>query len=110
MGVTTGVRNAVYQRDGFQCVHCGTMKDLVLRQRSRTGNGSAENLVTTCVVCNDRASYDPPFSDLAMNHGWKLRTWEEPANREVYYVAENKWFTLTERGTRILAGETADEH
>lgn len=108
MSVTTGTRNAVYQRDGFACIHCGSMKGLVLRQRSHTGNGSAENLVTFCADCTVKAHTDQHFSDLAMNYGWKLRTWEQPENREVYYTADGEWFYLTSRGTRIRAGETAD--
>ena len=108
MNVTTGTRNTVFQRDSFQCIHCGMMMGLVLRQRSHTGNGSAENLVTFCVVDDDRITNDQSFSDLAMNYGWKLRSWEQPENRAVYYQADGEWFTLTERGTRIRAGETAD--
>lgn len=108
MTVTTSTRNTVFQRDNFQCIHCGSMKNLDLRQRTRIGNGSPENLVTFCADCTVRAHTDQHFSDLAMNHGWKLRTWEQPENREVYYPADNEWFYLTERGTRIRAGETAD--
>lgn len=108
MNVTTGTRNTVFQRDSFQCIHCGSMKGLVLRQRSHTGNGSPENLVTLCIEHDVRITADQNFSDLAMNYGWKLRTWEHPDNRAVYYQADNEWFYLTERGTRIRAGETAD--
>lgn len=108
MNVTTGTRNMVYQRDSFQCIHCGSMKFLVLRQRSHTGNGSAENLVTLCSEDSLRINTDQHFADLAMNHGWKLRTWEQPENRAVYYKADSEWFYLTERGTRIRATETAD--
>ena len=108
MNVTTGTRNTVFQRDSFQCIHCGSMRDLMLRQRSHTGNGSAENLVTLCVVDDDRIANDQHFSDLAMNHGWKLRSWEQPEDRAVYYQTDGEWFYLTERGTRIRAGETAD--
>ena len=108
MNVKTSTRNAVFQRDNFACIHCGSMKGLVLRQRSHTGNGGAENLVTMCEVDSERIDFTQHFSDLAMNHGWKLRTWEEPLNREVYYQADGEWFNLTDRGTRIRAGETAD--
>lgn len=108
MNVTTGTRNMVFQRDGLQCVHCGSMKGLVLRQRSHTGNGSAGNLLTFCGFDNDRITNDQSFSDLAVNYGWKLRPWEHSDNRAVYYQADNEWFNLTERGTRIRAGETAD--
>lgn len=108
MNVTTGTRNMVYQRDSFQCVHCGTMRDLTLRQRSHTGNGSAENLITLCAFDSDRIDAVHYVSDLALNHGFKLRSWEQPENRAVYYQADGEWFYLTERGTRIRAGETAD--
>lgn len=107
MSIKTSTRNLVFQRDGFACIHCGSMRDLVLRQRSHTGNWSADNLLTFCKV-TERLIVSDAVSDLAMNYGWKLRTWEEPENRAVYYPADNEWFTLTERGTRIRAGETAD--
>lgn len=108
MNVTTGTRNTVFQRDSFQCIHCGSMRNLTLRQRSHTGNGSAENLITMCSRCDEDVDKYTEFSDLAMNYGWKLRTWEEPDNRAVYYQQEGYWWFLTERGTRIRAGETAD--
>lgn len=110
MNVTTSTRNTVYQRDGFQCIHCGSMKGLMLRCRFRPDEfrGGATSFVAMCVTDSDRIDNDQSFNDLAMNHGWKLRTWEEPENRAVYYQADGEWFYLTERGTRIRAGETVD--
>lgn len=110
MRVTTTTRNLVYQRDNFRCIHCGAASGLMLRCRFRPYEfrGGVVNSVVMCVTDSNRIDNDQSFSDLAMNYGWKLRTWEQPENRDVYYPADGEWYTLTERGTRIKVGETAD--
>lgn len=110
MIVTTGTRNLVYQRDSFQCVFCCTMKHLTLQERRRGAHASHEpdGLVTMCEPCSSRLDTDQAFADLALNYGYRVRGFDILTNRAVYYQADGEWFTLTERGTRIRAGETAD--
>ena len=48
-------RKRVYKRDNFQCVYCGSEKNLTLDHiipRSRGGKNSWTNLVTCCQSCN----------------------------------------------------------
>jgi hypothetical protein len=51
------VRRAVYERDGYACVVCGTTNGLSLDHVvpwSLGGSDEAENLQTLCVPCNSR--------------------------------------------------------
>jgi 5-methylcytosine-specific restriction endonuclease McrA len=51
-------REAVFQRDGFQCVYCGTVGEADelsvdhVEPKMRGGDNSAGNQVTACLPCN----------------------------------------------------------
>jgi 5-methylcytosine-specific restriction endonuclease McrA len=48
-------RTRIYRRDGYECVYCGSNKQLTLDHvipRSRGGDNSWTNLVTCCHKCN----------------------------------------------------------
>lgn len=48
-------RQAIYGRDGYACVYCGTRKRLSLdhiKPRSKGGSNEASNLLTACCRCN----------------------------------------------------------
>ncbi|MEZ4776087.1 MAG: HNH endonuclease [Bacteroidia bacterium] len=48
-------RENVFRRDGYQCVYCGSRKQLTLDHvipRARGGHTTWKNLVTACVRCN----------------------------------------------------------
>lgn len=50
-------RRAILARDGFRCQYCGSTRHLTLDHiipRSRGGNSSWENVVTSCAPCNVR--------------------------------------------------------
>lgn len=49
-------RNNIFKRDGFECVYCGSKKDLTLDHvlpKSKGGNDSWDNLVSCCKKCNN---------------------------------------------------------
>lgn len=49
------LRQAVYERDEYQCVYCGSGENLSLDHRTpeiRGGNHNIENLATACQSCN----------------------------------------------------------
>jgi hypothetical protein len=51
------IRLAVYERDGFRCLHCGTTERLSLdhiHPWSLGGTDTIENLQTLCQPCNSR--------------------------------------------------------
>lgn len=48
-------RNRIYRRDNYQCVYCGSRKELTLDHvipKSRGGLNDWTNLVTSCSKCN----------------------------------------------------------
>lgn len=50
------LRNLIYERDGFQCVRCGSQKALTLhhiRPVSRNGPSTYDNLQTLCRSCHN---------------------------------------------------------
>ena len=51
------LRLKVYERDGYQCLHCGVRKDLSLdhiHPESKGGATTLENLQTLCRSCNSK--------------------------------------------------------
>lgn len=55
MPVSKKKRNKVFKRDGYQCLKCGTRKDLTIDHiipRSKGGNNELNNLQTLCRTCN----------------------------------------------------------
>ena len=63
---TKGVRASrprIYKRDHYQCVYCGSNKDLTLDHvlpKSRGGGNEWTNLVTSCFKCNLRKGNRTP--------------------------------------------------
>ena len=48
-------RSRIYKRDGYECVYCGSKKNLTLDHvipKSRGGSNEWTNLVTSCFRCN----------------------------------------------------------
>lgn len=55
--IPDALRLAVYERDGFTCLHCGDVESLTLDHiypYSRGGEDTLENLQTLCRPCNSR--------------------------------------------------------
>jgi hypothetical protein len=56
-------RPRIYKRDHYQCVYCGSNKDLTLDHvmpKSRGGGNEWTNLVTSCFKCNLRKGNRTP--------------------------------------------------
>jgi 5-methylcytosine-specific restriction endonuclease McrA len=54
--IRPNTRKAIYARDRFKCVYCGSKRYLSLDHvlpRSRGGDNTPGNLVTACLTCND---------------------------------------------------------
>lgn len=57
MAVPETTRNAIFERDGWQCLHCGSQESLTLDHIipfSRGGTTSDDNLQTLCRSCNSK--------------------------------------------------------
>ncbi len=57
-GISQRLRNTVYRRDNYTCVHCGRTNDLTLghiKPAIHGGSETIENLRTECRTCNSKA-------------------------------------------------------
>lgn len=65
-------RNRIYKRDGYECVYCGSKKDLTLDHvvpKSKGGQNTWMNLVTCCFKCNlKKGDRTPEEAKLKMRH------------------------------------------
>lgn len=55
--ISVAVRRAVHDRDGWACLHCGSLDDLTLDHIvpwSLGGSDDPDNLQTLCRACNSR--------------------------------------------------------
>ena len=108
MSVPAKTRRLVFERDGHECVHCGTTEGLTIQHRANRQMGGSkhrdgpENLVTLCWQSNTRLEADSAFADLGRLYGWKLRSWETPAETPVLY-GDGRYYFLSDRFTRILS-------
>lgn len=65
-------RNRVFKRDNYQCVYCGSKKELTLDHvipKSKGGKNEWTNLVTSCSKCNiKKADRTPDQAKMKMSH------------------------------------------
>lgn len=65
-------RQNIFKRDNFECVYCGTRRELTLDHvipSSRGGLHSWLNLVTACKRCNTRkGDFTPEEADMSLRH------------------------------------------
>ncbi len=64
-------RNRIYKRDGYECVYCGSKRNLTLDHvvpKSRGGTNDWTNLVTSCMKWNlKKANRTPEEARMVMN-------------------------------------------
>lgn len=107
MAVTTKIRNLVYERDNFQCVHCGTMQGLSIQHRAGKGMGGSklmdgpENLATMCLRSNQMLESDAEFAAHGRLMGWKLNRYQSPHEVPIWYQPEGAFFFLDSEGGRL---------
>lgn len=92
-------RNRIFKRDNYQCVYCGSRKELTLDHvipKSRGGTNDWTNLVTSCSKCNvkkaDRTPdearmkmlYKPYEPNLISESKSVQKMWEEFTKSFVY--------------------------
>lgn len=65
-------RNRIYKRDNYECVYCGSHKNLTLDHvipKSKGGTNDWTNLVTSCIKCNlKKADKTPEEARMNMKH------------------------------------------
>ena len=92
-------RNRIYKRDGYQCVYCGSHRNLTLDHvvpKSRGGKNEWTNLVTSCQKCNlkkaDRTPEEArmnlrqkPFAPTLVNENVTIgKVWEDFQKSFIY--------------------------
>lgn len=110
MKITPRQRTAVYERDLWCCVACGSQYGLTIQHRVNRGMGGSKLFdgfaywLTMCNDCNCRLEYDADFAELGRKRGWKL-----PRNRKVYperepvlYHGDSRQWLLDGDGERRL--------
>ncbi len=86
-------------RDGG-CWHCGDAETAVPHHRVNRGMGGskardeASNVIVMCSRVNGLMESDPIVAEMAREFGWKLESWQIPANVPVYNAVSNKWFDV----------------
>lgn len=102
--ISSSTRYAIYNRDDWQCVHCGTTQGLSIQHRINRGMGgskrrdSLSSLITLCAIANQRLESDAQFAQAGRYYGWKLNSYENPENEPVYYAPKDAWYTLDNKG------------
>jgi len=96
-------------RDLGRCWHCGTT-DATLVPQHRLGRGmgngnrvkadSPANIIVFCSLANGQVEADARFAEAARLNGWKLSSWQTPADAPVFDYTTQTWFALADDFTR----------
>lgn len=112
MAVTDKVRRAVFARDRH-CLHCGLMEGLTVQHRVNRGAGGSKlrdnpaNLIALCGLSNQLLESDAAKAQAGRDHGWKLRSWENPLAVPVLDVLTGQWWILNDNYERTETVEKA---
>lgn len=88
------------ERDGG-CVHCGELEAIAPQHRLNRGaggkNSKAErvsNIIVLCSVVNGLIESDYQWANVAVENGWKIRSWQDPSSVPVWFATRGKLFLL----------------
>ncbi len=82
------------------CWHCGDDTTAVPHHRVNRGMGGskardeASNVIVMCSKINGLMESDPIVAQMAREWGWKLESWQNPADVPVFNAYANKWFLV----------------
>ncbi len=96
--ITRVRRYAIYSRDDFTCVYCGSSKNLTLdhlRPYIKGGDNKTRNLVTACFSCNS-ARGDKPWWEYA----------DDSAVQRIRVVRRRSIKTRVKRAKLVLAASS----
>ena len=90
------------------CVHCGEQEAVAPNHRINRGMGGAgksadrpSNLVVLCSELNGLIESDAVWRSRALEYGWKLERWQDPAQVEVYDNRSGIWYLLDDDWHRM---------
>lgn len=85
------------------CLHCGTDTTLIPQHRINRGMGGSKkrdtpsNIIVLCAAFNGLIESDADAAEMARLSGWKLYSWDNPAETPVFDNNLDKWFVLDEK-------------
>ena len=98
-------------RDGG-CLHCGETEAVSPNHRANRGMGGSKvrdvpsNLVVLCSLLNGLIESDAQWASVAKSYGWKLSTWQNPAEVPVYDTRNREWLLLDDHyGAKVVNQE-----
>jgi len=86
-------------RDGG-CWHCGDFTTAIPHHRLNRGMGGSKardepsNVIVMCSMMNGLMESDPIMALMAREFGWKLESWQNPAEVPVFNATQNEWFLV----------------
>jgi hypothetical protein len=54
----------------------------------------ASNIIVMCSMVNGLMESDPIMAQMARDWGWKLESWQNPAEVPVFNATQNEWFLV----------------
>lgn len=95
-------------RDGY-CLHCGEDEAIAPNHRINRGMGGKNsradrpsNLVIICSLLNGRIEENAFYRELAIENGWKLESWQDPATQPVFDACTGDWYLLNDEYGRTV--------
>lgn len=82
------------------CVHCGDVETAVPHHRANRGMGGSKvrdvpsNIIAICAHFNGLMESDSVSAAYAKRKGWKLESWESPAETPVYNSNLRAWVLI----------------
>lgn len=96
------------ERDGG-CLHCGEQEAVAPQHRINRGMGGSQerhkpaNIIVLCSAMNQAVEQSSKAAALAKQYGWKLETWQQPAEVPVYDALSGCWYLLDNQfGRKVL--------
>lgn len=92
------------------CLHCGADGDeLIPQHRLNRGHGGKNakadrpsNIIVFCSFANGLAESNAQFARVCRDNGWKLHSWEDPADRPVFDLVAGVWYRLDDKFGRTI--------
>lgn len=85
------------------CVHCGETESVAPHHRANRGMGGSKardvpsNVIVMCSMMNTAMESNAKTAEMARDYGWKLRSFEDPAEVPVFYQTLGVWVLLDDQ-------------
>lgn len=93
------------------CIHCGELEAVAPHHRLNRGMGGSKlrdepaNIVVLCSVINGLIESDAVWALIARQWGWKLRPYEDPLEKWIWYSRVGEWYLLDNDYGRVSVAD-----